>query len=68
MGLINIMHEYVGDAAMPRTCNPGFQVIDYIWVICYAPFNSIKHSDHRGIFIDLKIKNYLARICFILDM
>ena len=77
MGLINVMQEYIGEDVMPRTCNRGAKAIDHIWTTAnvydeitqagYAPFNFIKSSDHRGLFIDLKMTNLLDENMFHLE-
>ena len=69
MGLINMMEEYIGREALPRTCTKGPNCIDHIWMTSnvlenihqagFAPFEFIKASDHRGIFVDLYYKNVL---------
>ena len=74
LGLINVMQEYLGERAMPRTCERGSQAIDHIWTTSnvysqitqagYAPFHFIKHSDHRGLFIDLKLRTILDNDTF----
>ena len=77
MGMINLMEVYLGKDALPRTCNRGSNTIDHIWVTSnilsevssagYAPFDFIDHSDHRGLYVDLKLKNILDENMFHLE-
>ena len=69
MGLLNLMEEYIGDDGLPRTCSKGPNCIDHVWMTSnaldnvhragFAPFNFIKDSDHRGLYVDLFYKNIL---------
>ena len=69
LGLNNVMKEYLGAKALPRTCKKGPRTIDHIWVTGnvlqalhsagYAPFGFIKDSDHRGLFMDFHYKDIL---------
>ena len=77
LGLINVMQDYLGDNNLPRTFAHGSQAIDHVWVSSnvlpeitqagYAPFHFIKHLDHRGIFLDIKIKHLLDENMFHLE-
>jgi len=71
IGLINVMEKWVGEQSMPRTWQRGGKAIDHIWATAnvfpqivragYAPFNTIKTSDHRGIYMDLEYANLLDK-------
>ena len=77
LGLLNLMEEYVGADAMPRTCKKGSQAIDHIWITGnilstihsagYAPFDFLKVSDHRGLFFDFYYKEILDDDLFHLE-
>ena len=63
------MEEYNGKDSLPRTCTKGPNCIDHIWMTAnvlenihragFAPFDFIKASDHRGLYVDLYYKNVL---------
>ena len=69
IGLNNLMKEYIGAQALPRTCLKGPRTIDHIWVTGnilnaihsagYAPFDFTKNSDHRGLYFDFHYKDIL---------
>ena len=77
LGLINLMEEYIGATALPRTCKKGTKAIDHIWITGnilpkvhsagYAPFDFLKESDHRGLFFDFYYKEILDDDLFYLE-
>ena len=69
LGLQNVLQKEVPFSPSFRTHNRGTSVIDGIWVspalLRYvircglAPFNHVFQSDHRGIFLDLNLTEFL---------
>jgi len=68
LGLTNVLVGKIG-SELPRTYNGGSKCIDHVYATpavydtihrCgIAPFNYFQKSDHRGIYIDLKIEKIL---------
>ena len=69
IGLINPLETFIRCDQKIRTHNRGKTIIDGIWMshsICQqvlrvgiAPFNTMFPSDHRGIYFDLRVQDFL---------
>ena len=69
IGLINVFEEKMGADNLPRTYKRGSKCIDHIYVTSkvfnlitscgIAPFNYFIKSDHRAMYIDIKINRIL---------
>ena len=69
IGLINVFEEKMGASNLPRTYKRGSKCIDHIYVTSkvfnlitscgIAPFNYFLKSDHRAMYIDIKINRIL---------
>jgi len=69
MGMVNVLQEMGCDTMKIRSQNRGRNVIDGIWMSCplmskhqsigVAPFYEMFTSDHRGIFLDIALRDVL---------
>jgi len=68
IGLINVTKEKIGRES-PRTYNGGNECIYFVYIsqkvftsinrFGITPFNDFQKSDHRGIYVDLKLDDIL---------
>ena len=69
LGLFNVVTQEIGNSIEYRTHNRGKSIIDGIWaspnlqhsiIRCgAAPFNFAFQSDHRGLFLDINLQDFL---------